>query len=81
MSLFNQNSAFHDSYARNVSRQMAFPPLEEAPLTRISSESPPIEHWHHDLETIDILLDQDDPDVDRARRMIDEIRREMYVRI
>lgn len=37
-----------------------------------------INHWHHDLRTIFILLDQHHPDIDRAKRLIEEMADEMY---
>lgn len=49
------------------------PPKEAA----LKEAKAPLEHWHHDLDTISILLDEHRPDVRRAADLIQEIQREM----
>lgn len=37
-----------------------------------------VAHWHHDLNTILHFLDDQPPQIDRAKRMIEEVAEEMY---
>lgn len=84
---FPRNSAFHDSY-----RAQGPAPTDQeirdaiAKVTEVSDRKEiraavndiPLDHWHHDLETIRILLHQDPPDVERARRLAEDIGQEIY---
>jgi hypothetical protein len=91
MGLFDSDSAFgQEDRMRKINAAGPFlrartdqdAEVAQQAMQRMAAESgPPIEHWHHDLTTVDILLDQDPPDVDRARRLLDEVRQEMYRRL
>ncbi len=80
---FDSVSPFEqDRIARAATPQEARRKLEEfadrqSKEAKVASPKPPIAHWSHDLETIDILLDERKPDIERARALILEVRREM----
>lgn len=53
---------------------------EDADRKRVAAavDNLPLDHWHHDLETVDILLEQHPPDIHRARQILGDIRQEIY---
>lgn len=51
--------------------------LEQTKTSAVKEAKAPIEHWHHDIETILILLEERHPDVRRSSDLLREIQREM----
>lgn len=76
---FPRDSAFgqeNERLARMATKAVVIPPkhADEKP-----EHKAPFEHWHHDLVTVDTLLDQRPPEVERARALLLEVADEIHV--
>lgn len=90
--MFPKNSAFGRESTRQqeqeVRRQMRIQREREAAdheqllptphRDEPESDGPPFENWHHDLITIDTLLDQHPPELRRARELLAEVADEIH---
>lgn len=76
---WSKDSAFGqeaERLARMATKAIAIPSphVGEEP----EPKGPPFEHWHHDLVTVDTLLDQSPPEVERARALLLEVADEIH---
>ncbi len=53
------------------------PPKEVGITAKLAKHDPPLEHWNHDLTTVDILLEQSPPDIERARGLLWDVGNEI----
>lgn len=71
-SAFGQEAEMQARFAAEAAQLPVHMPHEEPP------KGPPFEHWHHDLVTVDTLLDQTPPEVERARALLLEVTDEIH---
>ncbi len=76
--MFSKNSAFEQERLQRLERE-AHPLYKMAnDKVELATPAPPFENWHHDLVTIDVLLDQHPPELHRARELLAEVADEIH---
>ncbi len=75
--MFPKNSAFDDERSRREREQHPLFKIDPDQTVSKVEHDLPLEHWHHDLVTVDILLEQSPPDITRAREMLRDIGHEI----
>lgn len=82
--MFSKDSAFKQAEDQNERARLErkanpahFISLDRDGQMKLSKAAP-FEHWHHDLVTVDTLLDQQPPEVERARALLLEVADEIH---